>query len=312
MTPNDRISNQKATELFALAARLQAQRQHEYSSTELMQAGTEADLSPDILQEALQLMQAKQRQDQYRRRNLRLIVGSGIAGAAIALSGIWAYSTFTSHSTQQERLPEPIPEKAERLNAPPPQGYPATFTGVVAQYLLNPEGRVDGLLLKNGLEVKFPPHLSDRLTSLITPEAEISISGTAGVASRFGQEIRADQIVDRKTQQVIIVQPPVEPLQVTKSNNYSTFSTAGTIQHWLAGHRGELKGMILSSGAQVRFPPHVGDQLSSTVQIGDKVQVQGFGTRNQYGQVLQATTLTVNGQFISMTPPAPKSPIAQP
>ncbi|QKQ73154.1 hypothetical protein [Nostoc sp. TCL240-02] len=314
--PHDRISNQAAAELFTLAARLQAQRQHEYSSTELMQAGVEADLSPEILQEALQQMQAKQQQDQHHRR-LRYMVGSGIAGAAIAISGLWAYQTIAKALSHRNNLPQATLEQADRLTTapdpqPPVENDSSSFTGIVEQYLLNPEGRVDGLLLKNGLEVKFPLHLSDRLTRFITPGTEVSITGAAGSASRFGQEVRAMQIVDRKTQQAIVDQPPDEPPQPLRSSNYSTFSTAGTIQHWLVGHRGELHGLILSSKVQIKFPPHVGDQLSRTVQIGDRIQAQGFGTRNQYGQILQATALTVNGQLLSMAPVQPKAPLPQP
>lgn len=112
--PHDRISNQAAAELFTLAARLQAQRQHEYSSTELMQAGVEADLSPEILQEALQQMQAKQQQDQHHRR-LRYMVGSGIAGAAIAISGLWAYQTIAKALSHRNNLPQATLEQADRL-----------------------------------------------------------------------------------------------------------------------------------------------------------------------------------------------------
>jgi hypothetical protein len=31
--------------------------------------------------------------------------------------------------------------------------------GTVVQYLLNPQGKVDGLVLDDGIFIKFPPHL---------------------------------------------------------------------------------------------------------------------------------------------------------
>lgn len=305
---HDRITNQTATELFALAAQLQGQKSHDYAPSELVQAATEAGISPDNLQEALQLMRIKQTQEQTRRRHLRLILSSGVAGVAIACAGVWAYFTLNQQSAMGGRiLPGAIANLESPVvpNAPATDGYAVTYTGTVQQYLLNPEGRVDGLLLKNGLQVKFPPHLSNQLTSLIASNAEVSITGMAGTATRFGQEIRAIQITNQKTQQTIAAQSP-NPLPPPPANSasYTSFSAEGNTQHWLVGHRGELNGLILSSGVEVKFPPHVGEQLVSMIQGNDKVQVQGFGSRNSYGQVIEATQLTINGQNVALTPPA--------
>jgi hypothetical protein len=40
--------------------------------------------------------------------------------------------------------------------------------GTVLQYLLNPRGEVDGLLLEDGIFIKFPPHLWRELTGCKT------------------------------------------------------------------------------------------------------------------------------------------------
>ena len=78
----------------------------------------------------------------------------------------------------------------------------------------------------------------------------------------------------------------------------------GTAQHWLVGHRGEINGVIVSNGTIVKFPPTVGNQLVNTANVGDKIQAQGFGTRDRYGQILQATALSINGQPVSLEPKA--------
>jgi hypothetical protein len=49
-------------------------------------------------------------------------------------------------------------------------------------------------------------------------------------------------------------------------------------------------------------------QLLSLAKAGDRVQAEGFGTSNSYGEVLQATGLTVNGQSVSFDPPNPNLP----
>ncbi|MEH2140007.1 hypothetical protein [Nostoc sp.] len=300
----DRITSQTATELFTLAAQIQGQKSHDYAPSELVQAATEAGISPENLQEALQLLHIQQTQNQTRRRNLRLILSSGVAGIAIAFAGVCTYFAFNQQSAMGGRgLPTAAivnPDSRVAPDAPPPDGNTAIYTGTVQQYLLNPEGRVDGLLLKNGLQVKFPAHLSNQLTNLIAPNAEVSVTGTSGTATRFGQEIRAIQITNQKNQQTIAAQPPTAPPPPPANPaSYTSFSAEGTTQHWLVGHRGELNGLILSSGVEVKFAPHVGEQLVNIIQGNDKVKVQGFGSHNNYGQIIEATQLTVNGQNVA-------------
>jgi hypothetical protein len=303
---SDRITNQTATELFALAAQLQGQKSHDYTPSELVQAATEAGISPENLQEALQLMRIQNTQNQIRRHNLRLIVNSGIVGVAIALTSVWAYFNFKNSAIAGRTLPAVIVSPVNPVA--PEDGFVANYTGTVQQYLLNPEGKVDGLLLKNKLQVKFPPHLTNQLTNAIAPGAEVRIAGKAGVATRFGQEVEASQITNQQNQQTIAVQSPMAPPPppVNKANTYTSLSAEGTAQNWLVGHRGELNGLILSSGVEVKFPPHVGEQLVNMIQGNDKVQVQGFGSRNSYGQVIEVTRLSVNGENVAISPLPPR------
>ena len=298
----DRISCEHATDVFTLAAQLQAQKQHNYSHAELMQAALEAGISPEIMQEAIHMMQFRQIQDQPKLKR-RLILGSAVAGAAIALCGLWVYNVLTGPAFAKGYAQAKLaPENSAPFKVGKKQAFEqkiSTFSGVVQQYLLDPEGRVDGLLLKDGLQVKFPPHMSNSLTALVTPGTNISVTGNAGVVTRFGQEVRAEQITNQKTQKTLVIQPPAEPMQPIASN-YSNLSIAGNTEHWLVGRRGEINGMILASGVQVKFPPRAGEQFTSIANVGDKVQVQGFGTRNDRGEVIQATNLTVNGQSLSV------------
>ncbi|MBW4594459.1 MAG: hypothetical protein KME46_16505 [Brasilonema angustatum HA4187-MV1] len=318
---NDRISSQTAADVFGLAAKLHAQRHQDYSTAELMQAAAEANISPEALQEALKLMQAKQMQDQTQRRNLRLMLGSGAVGVVIALSSIWAYSAMTrnpawSASSSEISSVRPNPSNFDQsrastsLPAPPdslpvpPDNDATTLTGKIQQYLLNPEGRVDGLLLNNKVQVKIPPHLNRNLVAQISLGTDISVTGKTGVSTPFGQEIKANEITNRQTQQTIANKPTPDapPPPPPTPNDYSNLSAEGTAQQWLVGQRGEINGVILSSGVQVKFPPHAGNQLVNTAQVGDKVQVQGFGTRNKYGEVIKATTLKVNERNVAIAP----------
>ena len=61
-------------------------------------------------------------------------------------------------------------------NGPPPAGAPIydlqqllATKGTVSRYTLTPRGDVDGLILADGTEVHFPPHLSTQLVYAIKP-----------------------------------------------------------------------------------------------------------------------------------------------
>ena len=57
-----------------------------------------------------------------------------------------------------------------------PAQLPAT-TGKVAQYSLTPRGDVDGLILQDGTEVHFPPHLGTQLVFVAKPGDSVTIHG---------------------------------------------------------------------------------------------------------------------------------------
>ena len=74
------ISPEQFPEVFALAARLQAQQQH-YSLSELTQIGAEANIQPEFIHQAVQQIQAKQTQTRQWQQRLKV----GLVGLIIAL-----------------------------------------------------------------------------------------------------------------------------------------------------------------------------------------------------------------------------------
>jgi len=319
---NSHIPKEIAPEVFALASRLHNQKNQNYSLAELMQAGAEAQIPPELIQQALQQIQQAQQQIQQaqiqageRQQKLKLVLISSLTGAALALGGFWAYNKLTTNTTNIGRSSDlnngvgtPFPPTDQPLVPPVgaarPDTYGTSFSGKVETYLLNPEGFVDGLVLSNGLQVKLPPHMSHSLVTTVQPGNSVTVVGDPGVPSNLGQEIHASSITNTTTQRTVVVQPPAYPPPAPR-DNYSNLSVAGRAQHWIVGHRGEIRGVILSSGAQVRFPPHVGDQLFDLARAGDSIQAQGFGTSTSLGQVLEATSLAVNGQLVSFYPEGP-------
>jgi hypothetical protein len=206
---------------------------------------------------------------------------------------------LTAASTFAQPKPKPLPPESQLPDSQ------SEFTGQVTRYLLNREGLVAGLLLDNGTQVKFPPHLSDRLLEVAQSGNKISIMGTPGVPTNFGQEVKASSITNVETGETLTEEPPLSPKPALGYKNYNSLTSTGNVEQWLVGRRGEINGMILSSGTQIKFPPHIGDRLALIAQDNSEIEVEGFGVKNDYGTVIEAKMLQVDGEPLSVTEEKP-------
>jgi hypothetical protein len=199
-----------------------------------------------------------------------------------------------SQSTPNKPVPSPSSPSQSMPQATQPAPTARRFEGEVEKYLLNREGIVDGLVLNNGVQVKFPPQLSKNLMENAAVGDGVIVIGSAGTPNALGQEVQAESITNRNTERT-----------VSTMVNYSNISVEGTAQRWLIGKQGEIRGVLLSNGAQVEFSPRIGNQLGTMAKPGARIQAQGVGISNDYGQVLEASNLTVDGQAIDVPAPTP-------
>ncbi|BAU44191.1 hypothetical protein [Leptolyngbya sp. O-77] len=245
------------------------------------------------------------------------IRGSVVIGfATVVIGGLGAEAPSQSLPTMLATALQP--EDAQAANILTAQTleingnlYDNPLAGTVDRYLLNPQGQVDGLLLTNRVQVKFPPHLGDDLVQVFRPGDTVTIAGYPGVPTNLGLEVRAYQLANPRTQQVVVDRPPAYPphLQPMQSAaRYGTFSVSGRVYRWLVSRRGDIKGIVLESGEQIKFPPHVGYQLEGLAREGSAVQAEGYGAETPYGRVIEAFSLTVDGQAIAIRGFAPGMP----
>ena len=68
--------------------------------------------------------------------------------------------------------------------------YLPELSGTFECFLLNPHGDADGMILSDGTEVHFPPHLSDDVRAAIPPGAKPKVT-IRGVRARGGELIAA-------------------------------------------------------------------------------------------------------------------------
>ncbi len=170
--------------------------------------------------------------------------------------------------------------------------------GTVSQILMNPEGDADGLLLENGLQVKFPPHLSMDLRAAVAPADLVTIKGV----EERGKVVRAQTITNDKSGKAVVDTPPAHargekppppPRGGPKERlqGLTELAVKGKIKNQLFGPRGDVNAVILTGGEIVRVGPRVTDGTKVKLEVGQTIEAKGFGTKNEFGQSIEATEL---------------------
>lgn len=149
----------------------------------------------------------------------------------------------------------------------------------VARFLYNHKGDADGMLLANGTEAHFPPHLSIKVLKKIRVGDAITLYG---VKPRVADVIGCVAIDTAKGERIEDTGPPAK----AKKNHANTdrrsededlarVELEDIIERQLHGPKGEVRGVLLSSGRIVRFPPHVADDTGSLLKPGAVLAVRG-------------------------------------
>jgi len=161
-------------------------------------------------------------------------------------------------------------------------------TGRVQQWLLNPNGEADGLLLADGTQVAFPPHLSAAVTQWLKRGDTVQVTGwrTPNLPVLRMQSLSANgrNLVDQPPTPGA-APPPRGPEALT------ALTAGGRIDRLLYNDRGDVHGVLLADKTIVRFPPHVGLAYAPQLQPNATLYARGWGTRGALGTALEATHL---------------------
>jgi hypothetical protein len=138
--------------------------------------------------------------------------------------------------TQQ---PAPPPGAQQPAPPPPPPGGAAQLTsirGTVAQYMMNPDGVVDGLLLGDNKIVRFPPHMSQQLVQAVKPQDSVRVDGFL----EFQGRMHATTITNANSQQSVVDTLPSPQNPPPAANPYARqpMSVSGVIKVLTHANRG--------------------------------------------------------------------------
>ncbi len=154
--------------------------------------------------------------------------------------------------------------------------------GRVTQFLLNPHGEIDGLILNGDLQVHVPPHLGRKLTRHVAVGDRIRVRG---VKARGAGMIAAVQLTGRGGVD-IVDDGPVHDAPKPSRPARKPMELRGEVALALHGPKGELNGALLTSGVALRMPPHAAAELRDYLRAGTHVQVWGHGVATPHGTTL--------------------------
>jgi len=179
-------------------------------------------------------------------------------------------------------------------------------TSSVERFLLNPHGDADGMILENGLEVHFPPHLSEPVCAAIKPGDTVRVFG---VRPRSAAMISAVAIETENGERILDTGPgkPEERKQKgPPSPRHHAMEAEGVVRRALHGPKGEVRGVLLDDGAIVRIDPNEVDAIAEWLTEGRRLAVSGEGLVTDLGTVIEARSVGLSKD--SLRPLKPKKP----
>ncbi|MDR8028965.1 hypothetical protein KPA93_02420 [Burkholderia cenocepacia] len=198
--------------------------------------------------------------------------------------------------------PPPPPPRPRALVPAVPENDTASdalASGTLSRLTINPEGAVDGFVLSDGTLVRLPPHLGAQLTALVKTGDRVTVAGER----RVDDEIRARVVRNDGTGASLSDQPPapVAPVPPTlRGVNLARLSVSGVVRRVTHAPRGEPDGVMLDSGAIVKLTVPAAQQFGALLAPGERVAAVGYGTRNAYGEALQATAFGAPGHVVNL------------
>jgi hypothetical protein len=157
---------------------------------------------------------------------------------------------------------------------------------------LTPRGDVDGLLLGDGTEVPFPPHMSAQLVYAVKPGDAVTVRGLKAYSMQL---IDATAINNDTSGQTVVDRGPDRGPRATIWAD-QTMSAQGRVHAILHGKRGEVNGAILEDGTILRLPPPEAQRFAAFLTPSQSINAQGNGLVTPLGRVIDVQTIGQAGK----------------
>jgi hypothetical protein len=190
--------------------------------------------------------------------------------------------------------------------------YLPEHSALFERFLVNPHGAADGMILTDGTEVHFPPHLSDALRAVIRVGEKPKVR-IRGVRPRRGDVLAAVAIETMDGERVVDNGPPPEEHDEdrrrgngSKKPKRELMQAQGNIRRVLHGPKGEVRGALLENGTIIRVPAGDAERIEQLLSPGRMLAVRGEGLVSELGTVVEAREVGPSADRLQ--PLKPKKP----
>ena len=164
-------------------------------------------------------------------------------------------------------------------------------TSSVERFLVNPDGNADGMILVNGVEVYFAPHLSTAVLTAVQVGDRITVYGVLPMAEPM---IAAVIIEAANGTRIEDHGPPTQKSAGTVAENRlkacerTRLEVEALVRRTLHGPDGETRGVLLDDGTTVVLPVHRCEDLSALLSPASWLTVRGAGLVTEMGKAIRA------------------------
>jgi hypothetical protein len=212
--------------------------------------------------------------------------------------------------------PPPAAPTAIQAAVYDPQQFPA-IRGEIERLTLTARGDIDGVILKDGTEVKTSPDLSTQIAFVLKPGDRVTVHGLRAAALPL---VRAVSITDEVTHRTVsdsdgstpMDRPPPRPAPPPRGSPLPQLGvsseTSGRVRMALHGPQGEVNGVLLENGTILRFPLDPAGQLAAAIQPRQSVVAEGITVTNSLGTVVDVHQFGPSrDRLVAVGPPMPPS-----
>lgn len=182
---------------------------------------------------------------------------------------------------------------------------------IFERFLINAHGDADGMILADGTEVHFPPHMAAELCAEIQAGEKPTVK-VRGVRPRGGDLIAAVAIETADGKRIVDTGPPKRHNDEEKPPKHATkpkrepMDAEGIVRRLLHGPKGEARGALLEDGRIIRVPAREAENIAHLLSPGQTLAVRGDGLSSGLGTVIEAREIGASTD--DLHPFKPKKP----
>jgi hypothetical protein len=160
--------------------------------------------------------------------------------------------------------------------------------GTIARFTTAPKGEVDGAMLDNGTWIHWPPHLEASFSRLLKEGDRVRASGATETGPRGDTKFEVSRVTNLTTNAAAENEdfergprgrgrpaPPDRMRRPLPPDRGEITSVRGVVERMTTAPKGEVDGAVLENGTWLHWPPHLENQFTAILKVGDSVKAVG-------------------------------------